>query len=87
MSSWKTNVAVVVGTAGVIFGALSAIGPDQSTEERRRDSIQQQVTDLSDADQTAKDRMRERGSDGLHNERRDKLVPGEHRPPLRLRVP
>ncbi|OUS97272.1 hypothetical protein [Rhodococcus sp. NCIMB 12038] len=88
MPGWKTNAAVVVGTAGLVFGALGALGPDQPTEdERNRTRVEQQIGDLSDADEASKDRMRESGIDGLDMENRETLRPGERLPRLRIRLP
>jgi len=46
-----------------LFGALSALGPDQSANDDRRDHLNQQLNELSDADQSSKDRMRENGAE------------------------
>ncbi|MEH6807065.1 MAG: hypothetical protein V7697_28900 [Rhodococcus erythropolis] len=87
MASWKTNTAIVAGTAVMVFGALSALGPDQSANDDRRDHLNQQLDELSDADQSSKDRMRENGMDGIDMENKEKLLPRETLPHIRIRLP
>lgn len=86
MPGWKTNTTVVAGVAGLVFGTLGALGPEQSPDERR-DRLGSQLSDLSDADQISKDRLRERGMDGIDMENREKLLPAERLPRIRIRLP
>lgn len=88
MPGWKTRAAVVLGTAGLVFGALGALGPERSTpDDHDRARLEQNVNDLSDADETNKDRMRDNGLSGLDMENQEKLRPGEHLPHIRIRLP
>lgn len=86
MANWKTNTAVVLGTAGLVFGVLGALGPQEQNRNIR--TVDQQLGDLADSHETTNDRLRDQGTDGIHAENSEKLHPREHRPPhIRIRLP
>lgn len=85
------KLVVVLGTAGLIAGALWMFQPpSQDPQERARQEQNRQVESLSDSDEVERDRYRERGRDHLNAELQQELQPGERRPPeprLRIRLP
>lgn len=84
----------VVGAAVIVLavGANQMLAPD-SPEDVRQNQQQQQVENLSDADENSKGRMRDEGNDHGNAENDEDLKPGEHKPPepyrpkIRIRLP
>lgn len=91
--SIKQTAAIVLGVAALGIGALSAFEP-KSPQELEKARVEQQVQDLSDAQDREFERRRAEGEalgDALAQER---SIPGEHRPPedprqprIRIRIP
>ena len=87
------TLIVAAGTAGLISGALWAIEPrlpgqDPPTQQQvQQEQTDRQTGDLSDADQTSKDRMRDEGTDHLNAENTQKNGAHEPRPKIRIRIP
>ncbi|WP_286928885.1 MULTISPECIES: hypothetical protein [Aeromicrobium] len=67
-------------------GANQMLLPE-SPADHREQIRQQQVEDLSDAHERETDRMRDAGRSHAEAENAQKSVHGEHRPPVRLRIP
>lgn len=82
--SIKTTAATALAVVALATGAAQALDPTVDLEENRR---QQQVQDLSDADDNSKSRMREEGNDHLTSEQAKKNIPGAPRPPEPNRRP
>lgn len=85
--SAKDKTAIVLGTAALAFAAMTMVQPhlpDQparTPQQLQQDRLDKDVADLSDADENRKGRLREEGNDLLEADRRDRLRPGERRPP------
>ena len=92
MKSLKEGVVIGATVVGLAVGANQLLSP-RTPEEVRRDQQQQQVADLSDADENNKQRMRDEGSAHADAENGQRLRSGEHRPPehyrpkIRIRLP
>jgi len=78
--SWKSNALIVITVAGLAIGGLSALEP-RTQAEIEQDRQQDQLGQLSDAQEIENDRRRKAGEDLLDANELDKLIPGEHRPP------
>lgn len=90
--SVKNATVVVLGVAALGIGAMTTLQP-KSPQELEQSRLDQQVQDLSDAQEKVQEgRLAEGESlgDALLQERN---VPGEHRPPelkgpkIRIRIP
>ena len=89
--SMKTTAVTAAGVLMLVVGVNQALAPrtPQQLNDQRQ---QQQWQDLSDADATSKDGMRERAQDGMRTENQRRLTPVEPRPRnpvprLRIRIP
>lgn len=91
--SARDKAAVVAAAAGVAFAGMTMLEPHlpnqpantpAQIQENRRD---QSVEDLNDTDDAQKDRHREDGNALQDANERDKLRPGEHRPPPEPSIP
>lgn len=86
----KEGAVVGLTVIGLLVGANQMLQP-KTVQDQGRQIQDQRWDDLSDSQENERDRRRERLPDDLDAERRDRMVPGEHRPPelprLRLRVP
>lgn len=91
MASTKQKIAVGLASGGLILGAMSALQPPSpDSQQRALEHTQQQVNDLSDAQQNEHDRYRDAGNDHGDAENARRLTTSEHRPPeprLRIRLP
>lgn len=89
MKGWQKGLLIVGATATVATGAMWAFEPERpGTQKGAQQEVERQMGDLADADEMNKDRMRERGMDGVDMENRQKLAPHEPRPPRpHVRVP
>ena len=88
MADWKSKAAVVMGTAGIVLGGLSALGPQDLKDNRPNQTVEQQLNDLADSHERTTEGHRDKGMDGLDMENQEKLKPGERRmPPIRIRWP
>lgn len=87
MSPWKRNAAVAAAVVGLAAGALNVVSPtDPARPNDSNHHIQQQVNDLSDADEQNKSRIDEDADDLRNAENARRNGAAEHRPP-RLRLP
>lgn len=88
----KETALIGATVIGLAIGANQMLSPS-TPQEQRQNHQQQLVEDLSDADETSKQRMRESGTDHSDAENDQKLRPGERRPPepyvprIRIRLP
>lgn len=81
MKGWKKGVLVAGAVASISSGALWMFEPGKpGTEKATQQEIERQLDMLQDADEASKDRMRDRGMDGVDMENSQKLVPHEPRP-------
>lgn len=80
--SLKKNALIVAGVMTLGISAMTALEPKTPQEQH-----QQQVEDLSDADEKAKENMQDRGAADADANQADKNRPGEHRPPEKVRGP
>ncbi len=90
MSAFKEKVAIGLGCTGLAIGVLTYLGPpSQSDEQRERDRITQQQSDLSEADTKNKQRYRDEIPDHIDSENSRRQTPVVPRPPEvpRLRLP
>lgn len=84
---------IAAGTAGIISGVLWAIEPrlpnqDLPTQQQVQQEHQdRQISDLADADQASKDRMRDEANDHINAENDQKNGSHEPRPKIRIRIP
>lgn len=93
--SWKNTALIGASTIVLVVGVNQALQPRTPAEfDKQRN--QQQVEELSDADEQSKERIRRSGEEGLKSENQRKLVPTVPSPPvkpprprirLRLRLP
>lgn len=89
--SMKTTAVTAAGVFMLVVGVNQALGP--RTPQQLNDQRQQQSwQDLSDADATSKEGMRERAQQDLRADNQRKLTPVEPRPRgplprLRIRIP
>ncbi|MGX5717974.1 hypothetical protein [Arthrobacter sp. MAHUQ-56] len=87
------TLIITAGTAGLISGALWAIEPHLPNQEPpSQQQVQQehqdrQTSDLADADQANKDRMRDEANDHINAENTQKNGAHEPRPKIRIRIP
>lgn len=86
MTGAKEKLAIVAGTAALVSGSLWMLEPHvtqppQNSEQVQRDKTDRDTGDLSDSNDTVNDRHRDSGTDLGDAERKQKLIPGEHRPP------
>lgn len=91
MASTKDKIAVVLGTAGLMTGALTFFQPPSSDpHQRARDQLERNVSDLSDAHEREIARKRKSGEGLGESVQADRNRPAEHRPPpeprFRIRV-
>lgn len=87
---WKTGTAVLLGAALLTTGVFNALDPSQNrtVEDQTRARQEQQVGDLSDAQERQIEQFREHGNSHADAENKRKLIPGELRPPeLKPRMP
>ncbi len=84
-TTWQAKICVVATVAGLTGAGLKYLEP-RTPEQLRQDRVQEQVEQLSDADEANKDRLRRDGEDAAEAHRRDRLRPAEHRPPDRPSV-
>lgn len=89
--SIKTTVVIGVTVIGIAVGATQLLtAPPQEVHQQQRD---QQVQDLSDADERSKATQKENGDAAAEAERRQKLKPivptvnPKPKPKIRIRVP
>ncbi len=86
----KEGAVVGLTVIGLLVGANQMLEP-KTVQDHNRQIQDQRWGDLSDSQENEQDRRRERLPEDLDAERRDRMVPGEHRPPepprLRLRLP
>jgi hypothetical protein len=86
----KQNIAIGLTVLGLAIGANQALAP-RTPEELERQHREQQVQDLSDAQEREDERRRQELGEHVDAENRQKLIPGEPRPPelprVRLRLP
>lgn len=89
MKGWQKGLLIAGTTAAMATGTMWAFEPAKpGTQEGARQEVERQMNNLEDADELSKDRMRERGIDGVDMENQQKLAPHEPRPPRpRVRVP
>lgn len=84
------TLIIAAGTAGIISGALWAIEPRlQNQEPPTQQQVHQdrQTSDLADANQANKDRMRDEANDHINAENAQKNGAHEPRPKIRIRIP
>ncbi len=85
----RTTAAVAAGVIALTVGALDALAP-KTPEELDRHVQQQQVEQASDAQERERERFRDDADAAADADRRDRLRPGEHRPPekppIRIRI-
>lgn len=91
--SWKTTAVIGASVIVMAVGVTQALEP-RTLKEIEKQRVQQQLDNLSDADEQNKERIRRQGQDGLNSENQRKLIPGEERPPtkaprprFRIRIP
>ena len=86
----KENAVVGLTVIGLLVGVNQALEP-RTVHEQERVNQEQRWQDLSDSQENEQERRREQLPDDLDAERRDRLIPGEHRPPelphLKVRLP
>ncbi len=82
MTSRKNKIAVVLGTAALMTGAITALQPpSDNVGERARNQLNKDVENLADSHGREVDRYRDAGDAQREAENGRKLIPGEHRPP------
>lgn len=90
MATPKEKVFVAVAAVALVFGGLHYLEP-KTPRELRDARLREQIEQLSDADETTRDRQRRDGDDLRDADSRDRLRPGERRPPelphVRIRLP
>jgi hypothetical protein len=90
MSRWR-NITIAFGTVGLVTIGINTLAPKESEMGRNpQTTIDEQIGDLSDADQNNKDRHRDEANDSVDAENEQRNTPGEHRPPEhrpRFRLP
>lgn len=74
--SVASGFVITATVVGLTVGAVTALQPKTAAEVHR-----QQVEQLSDAQEEVHRRAREDAQDLGEADRRDRLRPGEHRPP------
>lgn len=91
MPSWKTKAVIGLGVVGLVSGATNALAPQTDDgRDSTRTTVERSVGDLSDSDQSSKDRLRDRGIDGISDENRERLRPDQPtpaHPKIRIRLP
>lgn len=90
--SLKKNLAITLGTVGLITGSLWVAEPHLTQGKNTLDQVQQDTSerkegDLSDANDMSKDRYRDEANDLVDAENERKNTPGEVRPKIKLRLP
>jgi len=85
------KLVVILGTVGLLSGALWMFQPPSpDPQERARQQQEQRLNDLNDANNAERDRYRDAGNDLVDAENQRRLTPGEPRPPeprVRIRLP
>lgn len=85
----KTRAAAAAGVVALTVGALDALAP-KTPEDFDRHVRQQQVEQASDAQERERERLRDEADAAADADHRDRLRPGEHRPPekppIRIRI-
>ena len=86
----KENAVVGLTVIGLLVGVNQALEP-KTVPEQERVNQEQRWQDLSDSQENEQERRRDQLPDDLDAERRDRMIPGEHRPPelphLKVRIP
>lgn len=86
----KENVVVGLTVIGLLVGVNQALEP-KTVPEQERFNREQRWQDLADSQENEQERRRDQLPDSLDAERRDRMIPGEHRPPelphLKVRIP
>lgn len=77
---------MVLGVATLGIGAMEMLAP-RSPAELQEQRNQQQVQDLVDSQERVQERIRQDGESLLDALQEEKVRPGEHRPPIRIRIP
>jgi hypothetical protein len=92
--NWKAGVAVAAAVGIIGTSALGVLDPSaKSPEELTRTRQEQLIKQASDAQRIENERLRNSGNNLGEQVQRDKLVPGERRPPepskpkIRIRWP
>lgn len=86
MKTWQKNTATALTVMSLGLGVVALVDPSRNppiTDTPPDVSVE----DLDDANGRNSDRIREQGIDGVNDENRDKLTPGEHRSPDPKRPP
>lgn len=83
--SFKSTVVGVAVVAGLATGAMWYVEP-HTTSEINDHQRQVQVEQGSDGVENEHDRQRQGLGDGIDMENREDLRPGEHRPPIKIRI-
>ncbi|GGD24602.1 hypothetical protein [Nocardioides daphniae] len=78
--SFKETALIGATVVGLAVGVNQLLAPS-TPEESRQNQQQQQVENLSDADENNKQRMRDEGNDHVDAENDQKVRSGERRPP------
>lgn len=83
----KNKAAVLVGTTGLLLGALWMLEPTPTSESVREHQRQGQVEQLSDSNDNVNDQHRNHGQDGLDAEQARRSGSHVPDPPERHRIP
>ena len=91
---WKERVIAAAAITGLIVGGSAAVGrlAPQTPEEQRQQQLDDLTGQAADAKEKTDERNRLDGEGAAEADARDRLRPGENRPPeehlkLRLRLP
>lgn len=85
--SAKKKSAIIAAAASVAFATMTMVEPHlpnqpvKTAEQIQQEQRNQSQNDLSDAVENQKNQNRDSGDDLADAESRDRLRPGEHRPP------
>ncbi len=86
--SWQEKVCAGATVVGLVAGGLKYLEP-RTLEQVREDQRQEQTEQLADAHEKTKEKAKQDGEAIDEADRRDRLRPGEHRPPaphVRIRL-
>ena len=85
---FKEKVVTVAAVTALMTGAVTYLDPTPKTsEQQRKQQTEQQVSDLSDAQERELENRRRTGMDVGEANRLEKLKPVKVRPKIRVRVP
>ncbi len=86
--TWQARLCAGATVVGLVAGGLKYLEP-RTLEQVREDQRQEQVEQLADSHEKTREQNRKDGDAAAEADRRDRLRPGEHRPPgphMRIRL-